>query len=214
MTVIRKHITTVFSIAYPIASHTAIVNGRNDIAVLIFGLLAGLYCVNQLSQSQNIRNERVMVVSGVGLIFLTLYIISRESVESARFLIYLPPLFLLSFFFLVFARTLLPDREPLITTISKSVFQDDRPGIESYTRQLTWIWAYFLAFLLVETIGLTLFAPLEVWSLFTNILNNIFILIFFVIEFMYRINRFGNRYSVSYYLKKLVRFPFNQIFKY
>lgn len=213
MTVIRKQITTVLSIAYPIATHIAIVNGRQDIAVLIFGLLAGLFFVNQRSQSQNIRNNWMMMVFGIGLIVLTLYIISSKSAESARFIIYLPPIFLLSFFLLVFAKTLFPEREPLITKISRMVFHDDRPGIESYTRQLTWVWAYFLAFLLLETIGLTFFAPLEVWSLFTNVLNYVFIILFFVLEFMYRFYRFGNRYSVSYCLKKLAHLPFNQIFK-
>jgi uncharacterized membrane protein len=211
---IRKQITMALTIAYPIATHIAIVNGRQDIAVLIFGLMAGLFFVNQRSQSQNIRNNRVMVVSGIGLIVLTLYIFSRESVESVSFIIYLPPIYLLSFFLLVFAKTLFPGREPLITIISRMVFQDNRPGIESYTRQLTWVWAYFLAFLLLETIGLTFFAPLEVWSLFTNVLNYVFIILFFVLEFMYRFFRFGNRYSVSYCLKKLAQLPSNQIFKF
>ena len=206
----KRKLLVILGILYPIMTHIAIVQDHIEIALLFLGLVTGIFFLNQLDHSENFWKNWTALVPGIGLIVLAIGIVF---IDSARLVLYLPPIFILVFFLVNFAKTLLPGREALITKISRIVFQDDTPGIVPYTRQLTWVWTCSLAILLIETVALSIFAPIEVWSLFTNILNYVFVLLLFVLEFIYRIYRFGSRYSVLYCLKKLTQLPINQLFK-
>ena len=56
-----------------------------------------------------------------------------------------------------------------------------------YTRRVTIVRTTFFALMAIESIELALFAPLHVWTLFTNFLNYVFVLLFFVIEYQLRL---------------------------
>lgn len=90
-----------------------------------------------------------------------------------------------------FGRTLLPGREPLITFVARRVHGTLPPAIESYTRRITWAWALWMAGLAVVSILLFAVGDRETWSVFANLLFFPLIALLFVLEYAYRVMRYG-----------------------
>ena len=59
-----------------------------------------------------------------------------------------------------------------------------------YTRRVTALWVLVLAAIAVGNAALALFAPLPVWSLFSNFVNYLLVGLVFVLEYLYRRLRF------------------------
>jgi uncharacterized membrane protein len=59
-----------------------------------------------------------------------------------------------------------------------------------YTRRVTALWVLILAAIAVGNAALALFAPLPVWSLFSNFVNYLLVGLVFVLEYLYRRLRF------------------------
>jgi uncharacterized membrane protein len=89
---------------------------------------------------------------------------------DAMALMYVPPVLINLAMMVLFWRTLTLD-----------------PAVALYTRRVTIAWTVFFGLVAVESIALALFAPLHIWSLFTNCLNYVFVLLFFVIEYRLRL---------------------------
>lgn len=100
-------------------------------------------------------------------------------------------LFLLWFF----AHTLKGGREPLITSIARKIHGSLTPDIEIYTRHITFAWSLFFALQVTVSMGLYIFASLEAWSIFINILDGPLIVLMFVCEFTYRVLRYPDHQS-------------------
>lgn len=82
----------------------------------------------------------------------------------------------------VFGRTLIGGREPLVTRFAALVHEDMTPALLKYTRRVTMAWTlYFLATTLLSLL-LFFFGPIEVWSVFVNILPLPLLAAMFVIE--------------------------------
>jgi uncharacterized membrane protein len=90
----------------------------------------------------------------------------------------------------MFARTLRPGREPMVTAIARRVRGSLPPEIAGYTRRVTQAWCGFFAGMVLASAALFLFAPLPVWSLFVNLLNLPLIAAMFGGEYLVRITRF------------------------
>jgi|SRR6516162_5830855 len=71
----------------------------------------------------------------------------------------------------LFARTLRPGRDPLVTALSRRMYAVVPEEMAIYTRRVTWVWCTFFAAQLATSLALLLFAPLVVWSFFVNVLN-------------------------------------------
>lgn len=100
--------------------------------------------------------------------------------------IYIPAISINLFLAAFFYSTLLPGREPLVTRIARIEQPDFDDVVSAYTRKVTWVWALFFSVLLVETILLIAFAPIETSLLFLNFINYLFIPILFVTEYAFR----------------------------
>lgn len=97
----------------------------------------------------------------------------------------------------LFGRTLLRDREPLISQIARHITGPLQPEIVVYTRHVTIAWcAFFLSQVLIS-LSLYLFAPLAAWSLFINVLDVPLLVIMFVGEHSYRTARFPDHRKTS-----------------
>lgn len=210
MKLIKGNILPILTIGYPIVTHVAIGKNQFELALLLLGSMAGLSLFSRSKQSVDNSNIFFELALWAGLICLIVCIIL---IDATRVTLYLPPILLLSFCTFYFAKTLLPGNEPVITKIARVVFQEEGPEIADYTRKVTRLWTVFLAILLVQTIGLSLFAPIELWSLFTNVLNYLFMSLLFITEYIYRQFRFGYQHSIFYYLRGLSKFPLKQLFK-
>jgi len=97
----------------------------------------------------------------------------------------------------LFGRTLIGDREALITGFARRA-HGTLPGyIESYTRQVTAAWCVFFAAQVLVSAILFLAAPVDAWSLFVNVLSFPLIVLMFIGEYLFRIRRFPDYPHVS-----------------
>lgn len=85
-----------------------------------------------------------------------------------------------------FGRTLTRGREPLITRLARRVHGSLPQGMEGFTRRLTITWCVFFAAQLIASALLFAFAPLELWSLFVNILNAPLVTLMFTGQWAFR----------------------------
>ena len=110
----------------------------------------------------------------------------------------------------VFARTLLPEREPLVERIVRLLHAPEEelnPAIAPYARRLTLAWAVLFGSIGLVSLGLALFAepngilvllglrPVitvsqHSWSLFANFIEYGLVAVFFAVEYGYRRYRF------------------------
>ena len=85
----------------------------------------------------------------------------------------------------VFALTLRPGREPLITAMVRRM-HGLTPETTANTRKVTIAWVLFFAAQLITSIALFCFAPLVVWSFFVNILDLPLVAAMFAVEYAVR----------------------------
>lgn len=90
----------------------------------------------------------------------------------------------------VFARSLLPSREPVITRFARQIHGGLPVELVAYTRHVTAAWSLFFAVMLIGSVLLYAFAPLSAWLLFINVLNLPLLIAMFVGEYLFRIVRY------------------------
>ena len=93
---------------------------------------------------------------------------------------------------IVFGRTLLAGREPLVGRFARAVHGDLPPEVLRYTRQVTVAWTAFFVLLFAASITLYLGRFLEAWSLLANILTPLLVGAMFVIEYAVRLRVLPN----------------------
>ena len=101
------------------------------------------------------------------------------------------------FFLWLFGRTLAAEREPLITSVARSIHGTLRPEIEAYTRNVTLAWCLFCSAQLIASALLFAFAPVDAWLLFVGLLNLPLLAIMFLGEYGYRIVRYPDHPRTS-----------------
>jgi len=120
---------------------------------------------------------------------------------------FLPPIVINVLLAAYFARTLGSGQVPLITKFAYMTDGRFIPEKANYTRALTQAWVLFFVLIALESLLLAIFSPPEIWSLFTNFINYLFALGFFVGEYFLRrlilpqITHLG----IKEYLKKVKR---------
>jgi len=100
---------------------------------------------------------------------------------------------------LTFSLTLRPGREALITMFARKFHGAITSELIVYTRRVTIAWCCFFAGQLATSIALFLFAPLQMWSFFVNILDIPLVVAMYLAEYMVRIRCLRNppRHSLS-----------------
>ena len=86
----------------------------------------------------------------------------------------------------VFASTLQPGKEALVTRIARAMGDDITPELARYTQAVTQAWVVLFLVLTVVSLALALWGSVLQWSLFTNLLSYLFIVLMFVLEFYLR----------------------------
>jgi uncharacterized membrane protein len=85
-----------------------------------------------------------------------------------------------------FGQSLLGDRVALCTQLADKIHGPLTPQEVLYTRRVTAAWALFFIVIVLVTVGLFLFAPLRIWSLFANFCVLPLIGLMFVAEYAVR----------------------------
>lgn len=91
-----------------------------------------------------------------------------------------------------FAGSLFVGREAIVSTLARKLRGPLPDELVAYTRRVTWAWSIFFAGQLLGSLLLFLYAPVEVWSLFVNVLNAPLIVLMFALEYGYRMTRFSH----------------------
>lgn len=181
--------------SYPVTLHLGVLGGVMWPALAI---LAALFLLPPLLRRPTV-GRLLWLVAGV----VVLVLLFRLAPETVQTIIYAPPLLINLLLFLLFARSLLPGHEPFASHVARLLH--DRPSqvLLNYTRTVTLAWAVFLAVILCEVIYLGLFASLELWSLFTNFYNYLFMGLFFLLEYSLR----------GFFVPSAERMPLREFFR-
>jgi uncharacterized membrane protein len=111
---------------------------------------------------------------------------------------YLPPVLVNIALMALFGKTLLSGATPLVSRVASLWRGTLDPVVSRYTRRVTIAWTVFFALMALESIGLALFTPVHVWSLFTNFLNYVFVLLLLIIEYQLRFHCLPNHKHLSF----------------
>ena len=162
-------------LAYSISIHLGVISGNILLAMLVIGVMVSIVLL---------RKGHWLLLP---LIPLVLYLLWWSQTAHAFFL--LPPVLINVSLAMVFGSTLMPATTPLVTQFAQIMGGDLDPKVLRYTHQLTVAWVIFFVVMSIEALLLALYASPFVWSLFTNFLNYIFILLFFLVEYRFRVHR-------------------------
>lgn len=184
-------------VTYPLAVHAGVLTGLMWPAIA--ALMALLLLPPLLLSPTPGHLLRVVVI--VALLAALL----RSIPGALERFVYAPPVLFTLLLLFLFARTLLPGKQPLISRVAWLLHESPSPALLRYTRQVTVAWVVFFTLLLLEVVCLGLFASPEMWSLFTNFYNYLLIVVFLLSEFYLR--RFfisaGERMSLTEFFRKL-----------
>lgn len=163
---------------YSLSVHLGVLSGQFVPALVVLAFIAGM-TVGRKARSRSPWLWLLLLSILTGLLLLW-------SSDIASSLLLLPPITMNLLLALVFGGTLLPGATPLITQFSKVMkgYLNERALI--YTRQVTVAWVFFFALMAAESALLAFYATPFVWSLFTNFLNYIFVLLFLLLEYFLR----------------------------
>lgn len=161
---------------------------------------------------QTFLNNSWKIITFTLLILLVIFSV----LFSNHILLYLPPILI---GFLILSPFLLSMRTGYIPLITQFYYLTDckngeiDPKRVKYTTLLTWLWIILICLLLLETILLSFFASLEVWSLFTNFINYLIILFFMLLEFGFRMIYFKQWISPIIFARQLILIDHRQLIK-
>ncbi len=169
-------------LAYPLLAHTGIIFKQPLLLTIAIILLAmGVFY-------SGLRAGRVSAwcsVLAVATLALALNIMN-----ASILMMYLPPVVAPLLLGWGFVRSLLPGQVPLVTEIGDRARGPLSEAMQVYTRSVTVLWAVCLWAMASWALLLPIFGTLELWSFFTNVVNQVVVAVVFVGEFAYRKYRF------------------------
>ncbi|WP_455198909.1 hypothetical protein [Kaarinaea lacus] len=172
----------VLLLAYPITLHLSIIYQQSWLGPSLVIGLAALIAIPLL------LNRNILAL---GILFACICLaVFTTYLWSIQTLIFWPPILIHLILGLVFLHTLGKGRTPLITWVATLIEGTLSPEEKSYTRNVTRAWVAVLLLLSVESAVLAIYAPLELWSLFTNGINYGILILTLVIEYGIRIRKF------------------------
>jgi uncharacterized membrane protein len=175
-------------IGYAAATHWAVASGRADtlgIALALAPLLVGLVWL-----SARTRQPLWVKLSTLAAVLGLAALAARRGTLALSLLYPLPSILVYGGLLWIFARTLAPGREALVTRLARHVHGTLPDDITAYTRQVTWAWCAFFAAMGLISVLLFAFGSLAAWSLFVNVLGLPLICAMFVGEYIYRVLRY------------------------
>jgi uncharacterized membrane protein len=176
-------VLVVIVLAAPIAAHAALITERGAI---VAGFLVAAQAAVVAWIAMFAVPRRALRAGASGLVFLIVLVLSRCIVGGPLAASAVPHAMAYLALLALFAASLGPGREAVVTTLARRSRGHLPADILRYTRRVTWAWcAFFIAQLLASALLLT-FAPLNVWSWFINFGNLPLIGVMVCVEYGYR----------------------------
>lgn len=200
---------TLMILIYPPLVHWSIHYDKLEYATYLLSLLLILPALMSIYQNRRISSGSGAVI----LLGVALLLFSRWQGINLMQLI---PVAINGLLCGVFASSLMKGNTALITRIASIMHNGSMPvRVVAYTRKVTIVWALFFFLLAATNLLLAIFAPLEIWSLFANLLSYVLIACLFLAEYFFRCRYLGKwvDYSFADFIKGIIRLDYAQIFR-
>ncbi len=195
-----RALTLVLLVAYAVSVHLAILTDQPRPALIALGVLL------------------VVVVGGrwrrlcVGVVMAAI-VWRVGDAPAAAWLLYLPPLMIYLALAALFGGSLRAGRTPLVTRIATLMDGDLSPRAVAYTRSVTTAWTLFLILLACVSAVLAWWEGEAIWSLFSNFLSYLALVLFMVVEFAVRRKVLSDETPAGFvhFLRRLGRLDMRQL---
>jgi uncharacterized membrane protein len=167
----------------PIAIHIIVASDRfRELAPVLAALEAALVTSIALAGLTG-RSRPIEATAAAALGTVAVWALARDGAVLASGV---PHAIIYASLLAVFAGSLRPGREAIITTFATRVRGPLAPKVTAYTRRVTWFWCGIFAAQILTSAGLLIGAPRPVWSLFVNVLHLPIVVALFLAEYAYR----------------------------
>jgi uncharacterized membrane protein len=169
--------------AWPLSLHAAILFAAPPWPARVNGAALALAALLWAISEARVAAALAAAVIAVLLVAIVLY--------APHLLLFAPPVVINAALALFFGASLRRGREPVIGIFARlEQGADLPPDLARHARLVTWLWTLLLAAMAGLALALAIWAPLEVWSLFANVVIYALIAALFVGEYLYRRLRF------------------------
>ena len=86
----------------------------------------------------------------------------------------------------IFALTLRPGHEPLVTALARRVHRSLTPAMVGYSRKVTILWAAYFVAMALLSVALHVLLPFDAWAVFANLVTPVAMVVLFVGEYLFR----------------------------
>jgi len=192
---------------YPLVVHLLIKLDVTWLAVLGLVVTSVIYFFLVLSVRRDTGSHWAWIA-----LYLVLGVLGSVNLfTDTHYALFIPPVAINLAIAVLFASTLRAGATPLVERLMRFEYGGHAPPapVARYARRLTWIWTvYFLGVALVSAV-LAGIAPLELWSLFANVLNYVFAISLLFAQYLYRFWRYRQYGLVMpwHTLRGMVRAP-------
>lgn len=196
----------VLILAYPILVHLAVLLHQPLLQWL------ALCCLVAVPLYAGLRHARWRSWLAYLLLVALLYMLARSG--GGRYALFLPPVLLPAVAAWFFGRSLRSGQVPLITRIARATRDGALPPeLADYTRRVTLLWALALGGIGLLSLLLAVFAPMPLWSLFTNFINYLLLAALFPLEYLYRRIRYQHLPHTGFigYLRDVSRINYRRL---
>jgi uncharacterized membrane protein len=189
-----KVVTVAAVVAYPFVLHFFVVKNATGPLGVGFALLPIVAYVLWLMRKTT-HPFRMALTLAIGALLLVIAWSAKLIDVSASY--FFEHLLFNSLLMILFGSSLMPGREPLISSLARRVHGSLPVEIAAYTVKVTWVWTIYFAATILISLLLYFFASLTVWSFFANVLGIPLAVLLFVSEYFYRIKTIRNFPHVS-----------------
>ncbi len=171
---------TLACLSYPLLSHSFIHLGRPDLAVYALGLLLMLFALASVRRQRRFSRAALLILATASALLL---VPGWQGIDLVRWM----PVGLNLLLAVMLGQSLSAGQTPLITRFAAAIRGTALPQpVQDYTRKVTLLWMLF--FIVMALVGATLavFASLQTWSWFANVLSWLLVTTMLVLEFLFR----------------------------
>ena len=195
-------------LTYPVVLHLGIYFGHIGLVIFYLAILLSLPFLFALLK--RIR-PGIWQTLAIGLAFILLAL----AAGNEQLIVKSIPLIVNGVLLWIFASTLVSGKTPLITRFASLMREDMPPAVLVYTRRATIAWSgYFLTMFIISLL-LAIYAPIELWSFFSNVLSYVFLALMFLAEFTVRriLVHEHMDYSFIEFIQRLRNVDFSSVFR-
>jgi len=195
-------------LTYPVVLHLGIYFGHIDLVIFYLAVLLSLPFLSALL---NRKKPGVWHIMAVGLAFMLLVL----AAGNERLIVKSIPLTVNGALLWFFASTLVRGKTPLITRFASLMREDMPSAVLLYTRWATIAWSVYFLMMFILSLILAIYAPIELWSFFSNVLSYALLALMFLAEFTVRRMLVHEHmdYSFTEFIQRLRNVDFSSVFR-